>query len=165
MNDLLHNLVESLREELKQYGEMLALLDYQQELVMNRQTADLLHSVGGVNAQSDIIKAARLEREQHQRNITRRLNLNERAGFEAMIPLLPAEYQPLVEALVTENNELLIRVQQRARQNHLLLSRAVDLMQRFINTLIPGAPPTTYGHAGEVATGGLPQHSLFEAIG
>ena len=31
-----------------------------------------------------------------------------------------------------ENNELLVRVQQRARQNHLLLSRSVEMMQRFI---------------------------------
>ena len=39
-----------------------------------------------------------------------------------------------VQALVEENNELLIRVQQRARQNHLLLSHAVELMQHLINS-------------------------------
>ena len=64
-----------------------------------------------------------------------------------------------------ENNELLVRVQQRARQNHILLSRAVELMQRFISTLLPGAAPTTYNGTGRTLGAGLPQHSLYEAIG
>ncbi len=56
-----------------------------------------------------------------------------------LIPLLPADYRPLVQALVDENNELLVRVRQRARQNHLLLSRSVELMQGLLNTLLPVA--------------------------
>lgn len=165
MNNLLPHLIEALREELKQYGEMLALLDQQQELVMHRHTDDLLLCVNSINAQADVIHAARREREQRQRQIARRLSLNEDAGFAAIVPLLPADYRPLVSALVQENNELLHRVQNRARQNHLLLNRVVELMQRFINTLIPGAPPTTYDHGGAVNSAALPQHSLFEAIG
>jgi flagellar biosynthesis/type III secretory pathway chaperone len=65
---------------------------------------------------------------------------------------------------VQENNELLVRVQQRARQNHLLLSRAVDLMQRFINTLTPTPPPTTYNDIGRMAGDGI-HSSLFQAVG
>ena len=37
MNDLLHNLIEALREELKQYGEMLAVLEQQQNSVVQRR--------------------------------------------------------------------------------------------------------------------------------
>ena len=165
MNELLQNLIEALRQELKQYGEMLALLEAQQEQVMHRQTQDLLQNVADVNGQAETIHAARREREQHQRHIARRLNLAEEAGFADVIPLLPADYRPLVQALVDENNELLVRVQQRARQNHILLSRAVELMQRFISTLLPGAAPTTYNGTGRTLGAGLPQHSLYEAIG
>ena len=32
---------------------------------------------------------------------------------------------------------------QTARQNHLLLSRSLELMQQFIQTLIPSPPPLT----------------------
>src|SRR3954463_2379259 len=117
MKELLNNLIESLREELKEYGEMLALLDQQQHLVMHRQTQDLLQCVTAINTQADTIAAARREREQHQRHITRVLEIAEDAPFTKLIPRLPSEYQPLVQALVQENNELLIRVQQRARQN------------------------------------------------
>jgi len=45
MIDALQTLIEALRDELKQYGEMLALLDQQQELVAGRAADELLHSV------------------------------------------------------------------------------------------------------------------------
>ena len=83
----------------------------------------------------------------------------------AEIPLLPDDYRPLVRALVEENNELLMRVQQRARQNHVLLSRSVDLMQRFIATLIPSEKLTRYNEAGTVSTPGLPHRTMYEAVG
>jgi hypothetical protein len=73
MNDLLPNLIEALREELKQYGEMLALLDQQQDLVMQRQTSDLLSSVATINEQTGVIAVTRNEREQRQRHIARQL--------------------------------------------------------------------------------------------
>lgn len=165
MNQLLSNLIESLREELKQYGELLAQLDHQQQLVMQRQAQDLLHIVSGINAQADTVQAARREREQHQRHVARHLKLGETAVFTEMLPLLPPHYRPLLQALVQENNELLVRVQQRARQNQLLLSHAVELMQRFINAILPGANPATYDEAGRVPANSLTPNSLYEAVG
>src|SRR5580698_11495228 len=157
MNDLLHNLIEALREELKQYGEMLAVLEQQQQAVVQRQTGDLLQNVAGVNAQANVIAAVRHEREQHRRNVARMLNLDENAGFAVIIPQLPADYRPLVQALVSENNALLVRIQQRARQNHLLLSHAVELMQQLINSIFPGGSPKTYDNTGRLPSNNLPQ--------
>ena len=158
-------LIDALREELKQYGEMLARLDQQQTVVMRRQTDELLPSVAAINSQAATIAAARSEREQRQRHVARLLNLPEDAAFTTILPLLPADYRPLLQALVQENNELLVRVQHRARQNHLLLSHAVELMQQLITAIFPGAGPTTYDGAGQVPGIGLPQHSLYEAVG
>ncbi len=165
MNHLVQNLVEALREELKEYGEMLALLDQQQDLVMRRQAQDLVVSTSGVNAQAEAIAAARNEREQRQRQVARQLGLPEDAPFAVVVPQLPPDYRPLVNALVQENNELLARIQQRARQNHLLLSRVVDLMQRFITSLFPGTPTPTYSDAGRVLASGVPQSAFYNAIG
>lgn len=166
MNELLSNLIEALREELKQYGEMLALLDQQQQLVMRRQVAALPDNVSGVNAQAGVIAAARQEREQRQRHLARALELPETgASFATLIPLLPVNYRPLVEALVRENNELLIRVQQRARQNHLLLSHCVELMQQLINSIFPGVAPTTYDGSGQIPVAAVPPSPLYQAVG
>src|SRR6202012_3370711 len=147
MNDLLHNLIEALREELKQYGEMLAVLDQQQNCVVQRHAGDLLQNVANINAQAEAITAVRHEREQHQRNVARMVDLDEAASFAQIIPRLPADYRPLVQALVQENNELLVRVHHRTRQNHLLLSHAVELLQQLMTAIFPGGSPKTYNSA------------------
>ncbi len=165
MKDFLHHLVESLREELKEYGEMLALLDQQQQMVMQRETQDLLQCVQTINSQVENIIAARLEREQRQRNAARHLGLVEETTFNDLIPCLPGDYRPLIQALVQENNELLKRIQRRARQNHLLLSRIVELMQRLFDPFFPGSRPTTYNDSGTMSGPVLTKHSLYEAIG
>ena len=165
MNPLLTNLVESLREELKQYGELLAQLDHQQQLVTQRRAPELLQSVAGINAQADFVQATRREREQRQRHVAIFLDLAETAVFAEILPRLPQHYVGLIQALVSENNELLVRVQQRARQNQLLLSHAVELMQRFINALLPSVAPTTYNDAGRLPGNNFAPTSLYEAVG
>ena len=165
MKEILSHLIESLREELKEYGEMLALLDQQQQLVMHRQTQDLLQCVAAINAQSETVAAARREREQRQRRVARHLGLAEDAAFADIVPLLPADYRPLLQALVQDNNESLARVRQRARQNHLLLNRIVELMQRFLGSLFPTANGSTYDDHGSMAAAGLPQCSIYDAVG
>lgn len=165
MNELLHNLIEALREELKEYGEMLALLDQQQDLVMRRQAHDLLQCVTAINSQADTIAAARSEREQRRRQVSRKLGLSEHTTFAALTPRLPAKYRPLLQALVQENNDLLLRVRQRARQNHLLLSRTVELMQLFLDTLPPGSQPSIHSDTGRLLPGAVPSRSIYDAVG
>jgi flagellar biosynthesis/type III secretory pathway chaperone len=154
-----------LREELKQYGEMLAVLEQQQDSVVQRQVNDLLQNISQINAQADVIAAARQERGQHQRNVARQVGLEDEATFGDIIPRLPADYRPLLQALVQENNELLVRVHQRARQNHLLLSHAVELMQQLIDAIVPGATVKTYDKSGRMPAIHSPAYSIYESVG
>ena len=165
MKELLSNLSEALREELKQYGEMLALLDQQQQFVMQRQPTFLSANVHSVHTQAEVLAGARHEREQRQRTLARQLEMPEDANFKSLIPRLPADYRPLVDALVAENNELLARVQQRARQNHLLLSHCVELMQQFIHSIFPAAKPVTYDGYGHAPMLAVPAQALYQAVG
>jgi flagellar biosynthesis/type III secretory pathway chaperone len=164
MNVHLNNLIEALREELKQYGEMLALLDQEQELVMQRQTTEIPPCVAAINAQAETLNVVRREREQRRRHLARTLELAEESSFTELTSHLPSDYQPLVHALVQENKELLVRVQQRARQNHLLLSRMVELMHKLISSILPSAGPATYTDGGVVFVPGLPTHPLCDAV-
>ena len=54
----LQHLIETLRNELQQYGEMLALLDHQQELAGQQAADDLLRSISAIDTQ---IAAIQLE--------------------------------------------------------------------------------------------------------
>lgn len=165
MTDALQRLIEALRDELQQYGEMLALLDQQQEQVCARVADEVLSTVTLIQEQGTVMQGARRQRGECRTALARALGLSDEAAFLELIPRLPASFRPLVQALVDENNDLLRRVQQRARQNHFLLSRSVELMQSLIGSLVPQSRPLTYGHAGVMTSPTLPSRTLYDAVG
>ncbi len=165
MTDALQRLIEALRDELQQYGEMLALLDQQQEQVCARVADELTATVLHIQEHGTVIQGARRHREECRTVVARSFGLRDETPFAELLPFLPPPVRPLVLALVEENNDLLRRVQHRARQNHFLLSRSVELMQSLIGSLVPQSRPLTYGHAGVMAPTMLPSRTLYDAVG
>ena len=165
MTEAIESLIAALREELKHYGEMLALLDQQQESAIHRLSDEMLAATTAVQSHALIIQSARREREERQRALARELCVAEASTFIELFPLLPANYRPLVQSLVDENNALLRRVQQRARQNHLVLSRSVELMQQFLGMLFPARDTQVYNVHGGRESHALPPPPLYEAVG
>lgn len=164
MMEKLEQLIFALREELQQYGEMLARLDDQQELVMKRSAEGVLQTVPLIQAQSSVLSHAREVRMAVKKELCGELLLAEETAFVELIPKLPTDYRPLMEALVQENNELLTRVQQRARQNHILLTRTVESMQRVINSLAAHRNGPVYTDSGNVTANSAAAPVLYEAV-
>jgi hypothetical protein len=158
-------LIEALREELQQYGEMLALLDQQQDQIVRRAASDILFSVDQVNAQCETIQRVRDHRLDCQRELAERFQLPQGATLVDLIKKLLPKYQPLVQALLQENNRLLFKVQQRARQNHLLFSHSLKMMEQVIASLLPCTATTVYNGGGGLATPVFAGKSLYEAVG
>lgn len=163
--ETIKQLIAALRDELQQYGEMLARLDEQQEFVLRRAADDLLHTVNGVQNQGVVIAEHRRAREHQQRKAALQLGLTAEATLKEIIPHLPDFYRPLVQALMQENNDLLIRVQQRARQNHLLLTRSLELMQNLMGSLMPASNGAAYNQNGGAFTRPVAARALYEAVG
>ena len=134
MTEQLQNFIESMREELRNYGELLALLDAQQDQVVRRQAEDLLLGVQAINSQGETIQVAWRERAQRQRELALSFEMPAESSILDLLPLLPRAQRGLLKALVDESNELLLRVRQRARQNHILLSRSLELMEKFMTS-------------------------------
>jgi flagellar biosynthesis/type III secretory pathway chaperone len=152
MTENIKELIEALRDELKNYGEMLALLDWQQESLMTRAANEVSQSVSLVQAQGLAIQEARKRREDCRRAVAGAAGEAENTPFKKLIPLLPADYRPLLKALVDENNELLFRVRRRARQNHLMLKRSVELMQQLLTSLCPPVQTSVCNGQGRLPT-------------
>jgi hypothetical protein len=131
----LNRLIASLRDELQQYGELLALLDRQHDLSAASPADELLRSIAAIQSQAGVIESARAHRDRCHSALATALDQSSIVPLGLLIPLLPADYRHLVEALVLENNQLLLRAQQRAHQNHALMSQSAALMQRFVNAL------------------------------
>jgi len=138
MTAILDKLIETLRNELQHYGEMLALLDQQQALASQSCSESIQPALSAVDAQSNALQTARKQRQAAQRRLASALNRAENSSLIQLIPSLPAEYRPLITALLQENNELYHRVGQRAQQNQRLLQRSLELM-KSVMTSFPGA--------------------------
>ena len=164
-NDDINRLIESLREEMTQYGELLALMQEQQELIINRQPQELLANLNEVNGQMEKIAVARQAREQARLSLATQLGGTQETTFTEMTSQLPEEYRPLLGALVEEINALLQNVHKWLRQNHLLLKRSLDLMQDILQNVFPAkASPKTYGRQGSVSPVNPPPSTLYEGI-
>ena len=165
MNAPFQNLVTALREELEQYGAMLALLDRQQELIIQRASGELLDNVASTNAQVSVIQVAQRVRTHQQGEVAQHLQLPATASFTDLAQRLPESFGVLIGALVAENNQCLMRIQRRARQNHLLLSRSVEMMQRLLGTLLATTQTTLYQGDGKLATAVTAGRPLCDACG
>ena len=108
---------------------------------------------------------ARQERESYQSGLAQDLLPPGQATLAALTQILPAKYRPLVQALVHENNQLLFRVRQRAHQNHILITRSMQLMQRLIATLVPVQQTPVYDGQGHLSAPAPRGSSLYEAVG
>jgi hypothetical protein len=161
----IEQLIEALREELQEYGELLALLERQQELIVQRAAADIVNSVDLVNAQVAVIKEARDRRAALQGALAEHLRLPAQAKLTDLIQELPPKYQPLVRALLEENSRLLHKVQQRTRQNHILLSHSLELLQRLINSLMRETTGTVYTLDRRIARVPGAGRVFYEALG
>ena len=138
MNVVLESLISALREELEQHGEMLARLEKQRQHATGRTSDDMLRTTIEIERQSQAVQGARRRRLIAQMKVARHLKLPESARMADLLPLLPEDYRPLVAALVQENGESLQRIFECSRQNHLLLCRSVELMNRVVGDFKPG---------------------------
>jgi len=166
MNEELNNLITALREELTQYGEILALMQEQQQFIINRSANELLLNLNEVNEQLEKVAFARAEREACRRALMATLDGSEETTFRQMTEMLPSEVQPLLSALVEEINQLLQRIQKWLRQNHMLLKRSLDLMKQIMQGMFPSSSATagTYGRGGQVSPVTPPPSTLYEGI-
>lgn len=165
MTELIAKLVGALRQELEQYGEMLALLERQQQQIGRRNAHEVYESITPIKLQGTAIQRARTYRDDCRAELAQSLQQARETNFARLIPLLPAECRPLMSALVQENNELLLRVRQRARQNHLHLHRSIELMQNLINSLFPSREPRTYNALGSMKPRRAIHRPMYEAMG
>ena len=144
-------IVNLLRDELAAYGGLLAAFDRQQDHLLNRR-------VDQATAESDAIQnlvtesaQCRGRREAWVAQFAREHEQIATASLKEMLPFFPAEQVPLLEALIKEINHLIHRVRRRVRQNHGLLSRALDLHHELRRQLLGTVePPRTYAASGRV---------------
>lgn len=158
-------LIEALRNELQQYGEMLAILEKHQNNILDSNTSQILSDLSTITYQNEVIKNARIATERAKSSLCEKLNISANSTYQETVAHLPYEYQLLINALIEENNYLVSRIQNRVKQNHLLLKRSIEIIQQIIKEFVPGFSPSTYTSNGFISQGGLPISTFYSEIG
>ena len=166
MNEELNSLITALREELTQYGEVLALMQEQQQFIINRSANELLLNLNVVNEQMEKVSVARNHREARRRALVATLGCSEETTFRQMTEMLPEERQPLLTALVEEINQLLKNIKKWVKQTNMLLRRSLDLHNQIMQGMFPSSSSTagTYGRGGQVSPLTPPPSTLYDGI-
>lgn len=144
-------LVEILRGELQEYGGLFNLLGEQQERIIERKPDAVLSVNDEIEVQTRTVADLRGRRETYVDDLLARVGEAVPGTLRRLIPHLPEFVQPLVEALMTDINHMVRRNRHKARQNHLLLSRAVQLTEETLRVLQPENFTRTYGRTGRSA--------------
>ena len=143
-------LVELLRAELAGYGGLLALFDEQQNQLWRREALAVAETSQAIE---QLAAETARNRETREAWVARFALANGQpadASLRRLLDFFPVDQRPLLSALIDEINHLLHRVRRRARQNHSILSRAVEFHREALATLHPAARPRTYAPSGRM---------------
>ncbi len=144
-------LVDILRNELQEYGGLFNLLGQQQDRIIERKPDAVLSINDEIEAQTRTVAELRGRRESFVDDLLERVGQPAPGTLRRLIPHLPDFVQPLLEALMTDINHMVRRNRHKARQNHLLLSRAVQLTEETLRVLQPENFTRTYGRTGRAS--------------
>jgi len=110
MGKRLSQLIQTLRDELQAYGKLLARLERQADAGPHRFASYTSFRKGEIGIRCRAISHAQQLRWEAWRNVARALHLKSMPPLEALIPLLPDDYQAMISGLHRQNRERMEQV-------------------------------------------------------
>jgi len=144
-------IADCLRNELAEYGALLALFAEQQKSLFDRDANEVLRLSSSIELQVRTLEQCRRSRENLVSDFAVANAQPPSATLRSLLPVIDNVARPLIEALIGEINHLLHRVRRTSRHNHTLLARAVEVHQDTLQQLRPQAFTKTYSPAGRVS--------------
>ena len=147
-------LVELLRKEVQEYGGLYNLLERQQKEIVSRQPDLVLTTNEEVESYMLDMGVLRERREACVREMAERNGCDVELSLSKMLDHFPEFVRPLLQALIDEINHMITRTRRKAHQNHLLLSRTLELTRETVSALQPDNYTKVYSRKGRVGVSG-----------
>jgi len=151
MNAYWESIAECLRSEIAEYGGLLHLFEAQQQSLFSRDADAVLRLSATIEEHVVVLSDCRRRREQSVAIFATAHGQSASSTLRSMLPWIPADARPLIEALIAEVNVLIHRVRRATRHNHALLARTVEAHQETLRQLRPDAFMKTYASSGRVS--------------
>ena len=149
-------ITECLRNELQEYGALLALFEEQQANLLRRDADQVAALAFSIEEQARSTHLCREQREQCVREFAEAKGCAPDTSLRQLVPYFPPEVRPMLSALIDEINHLIHRIRRDARHNQMLLSRVVEAHEEALRTLMPERfDARTYSARGAVSAGAV----------
>ena len=145
-----NHLIDALRDEVQEYGELLSLFNDQQTAILERNPNLVLAIQDSIKGQLEIINRCRKHREQKAREFAEEIGENPQSTVKQLIDKCEESVRPLLNALIYEVNQLISKTRRRGHQNQMLLARSIEVSQQILQRLNPGALTKTYSRGGQI---------------
>src|ERR1043166_3368460 len=130
-------IAESLRQELAGYGGLLRLFQVQQRALLERDTEAVLYQGASIEMLARSLADCRRRREHLVSAFASEHGRPAESSLKSLLSLIDVNARPLLEALMSEVNHLLLRVRRASRRNQSLLNRAVKAQRETLLLLAP----------------------------
>ncbi|MDP0499597.1 MAG: flagellar export chaperone FlgN [Verrucomicrobiota bacterium JB022] len=144
-------LAAALRDEAQEYAWLLSLLEQQQKGILEQNYAEFPELTHSIEEQLRTTAEKRGSRESLAQQLRRQLGMDERAPLREIVQLVQGPAHGMFDELLKELRSLTERLQNRSRQNKLLLARANELSRELLSYLQPTQSQTTYNQRGYLA--------------
>ncbi len=151
MNNTWSDIADCLRHEIAEYGALYGFYEEQQTRLFKHDAEAVLRLSGDIEVQVRVLHDCRRERETAVSGFANAHGQPTGATIRSLLPLVPADARPLLEALVNEINVLIHRLRRISRHNHMLLARKVELQQQMLRQMLPGTFSQTYSPKGRLS--------------
>lgn len=151
MNNTWSDIADCLRREIAEYGALYGFYEEQQTRLFKHDAEAVLRLSGDIEVQVRVLHDCRREREAAVSGFANAHGQPTGATIRSLLPLVPADARPLLEALVNEINVLIHRLRRISRHNHMLLARKVELQQQMLRQMLPGTFSQTYSPKGRLS--------------
>lgn len=143
-------LAEALREELKEYGWLLSLLDKQQRGILDQDYDGFPDMTHTIEEQIQVAFRQRRVREDRLAQVQELAGVPAGLRMKEFCDLLPSGARELFHELLRELQHTITRLQKRSRQNKLLLARAQEMAVEIVSLLRPTEVTRTYTPRGSM---------------
>lgn len=140
--DLQAQFVAALRAELEECGGLAALLEAQRGAILDRSAMRALALGEKIERQMQNAMLRSQQRESLMKIIAEKSGRDEGPTLRELPALFPASMRPMVRALVDEVHRLIGHTLQQARQNQMLLTRAMGITAEVQEAAVAAFRPT-----------------------
>jgi hypothetical protein len=130
MTRRLEQVIQSLRNELQEYGALLDILRQKHQAILQGDAARCVELGVILDNQISFLGIARGIRRGRVQSLCRRLGYPVDTSLQVLLPLLPENVRGLLGALVFEKNAIALRANQSLLHCHRMLASHVDPERR-----------------------------------